>query len=199
MINKLSNESIKVKKEKFTFISVGRLDKGKNHLLLIEAMKSVNAVLWIIGTGNEMGYLKKYINSKKLNEKVLLLNNKKNPFSYLSKADCFVFSSKHEGFPNVIVEALACKLPVISSDCRFGPREILSPQSDFSFELEKEIELAEFGILYPVNSLKKLIDSMTLIINNVSLRKKYKNISSKRADHFNLNKVIIDFDKVISN
>ncbi|WP_319016516.1 glycosyltransferase [Aliarcobacter butzleri] len=92
-----------------------------------------------------------------------------NPFSYISKADCFVFASNHEGFPNVLIEA--CELPIISTDCQSGPREILAPNSDISFQLENNIELAEYGILTPIKNVDKLQEVMNLMINDESLRK----------------------------
>jgi len=51
------------------------------------------------------------------------LENEKNPYKFLSKADIFLFSSNREGFPNVLVEALTCELPVISTDCKSGTQE----------------------------------------------------------------------------
>ena len=136
----LSKTDIEIKKRRFTFVTVGRLDNGKNHRLIIEAMKSIEADLWIIGDGELREELLSYIKELNLNDKVYLLGKKENPFAFLAKADCFVFTSNHEGFPNVLVEALACSLPVISTDCKSGPREILSPKSNFSFQLKDDIE-----------------------------------------------------------
>jgi glycosyltransferase involved in cell wall biosynthesis len=72
-----------------------------------------------------------------------------NPYPYLSRARVFVMTSVYEGFPNVIIEAMASGLPVVSSDCTSGPREILDPGSDISYSIN-DLEFAPYGILTPV-------------------------------------------------
>ena len=156
MIEKMSKEEIEIEKKRFTFVTVGRLDHGKNHKLIIDAMKDIDADLWIIGDGELRNEIQEYIRVQKLEDKIYLLGKKQNPFSFLSKADCFVFASNHEGFPNVLVEALTCELPIISTDCLSGPREILAPNSDINLQLKDKIELAEYGILSPVKNIEKM-------------------------------------------
>ncbi len=196
-IEELSKKDIEFQKKRFTFVTVGRLDSGKNHKLLIEAVKDFNADLWIIGDGELKEGLQKYINELNLNDKVYLLGKKENPFSFLSKADCFVFSSNYEGFPNVLVEALACGLPIISTDCQSGPREILAPTSNISFQLKDKIEFAEYGILVPIKNVEKLKEAMNLLINDKNLRKDYGEKGNFRANHFRIKKIIKQYERIL--
>ena len=197
LIDKLSKQDIDIEKKRFTFVTVGRLDQGKNHNLIIDAIKNMNADLWIIGDGELKEEIHRYIKELNLDKKVYMLGKKENPFSFLSKVDCFVFASNHEGFPNVLVEALACGLPIISTDCQSGPREILAPDSDVNFQLKEEIELAEYGILTPIKNLDKLQEAMSLMINNESLRKKYQDKAKQRANDFRIDKIIKQYEEII--
>ena len=197
MIEKMSKEEIEIKKKRFTFVTVGRLDKGKNHKLIIDAIRDIDADLWIIGDGNLKEELQKYIKELSLNDKVYLLGKKENPFAYISKTDCFVFASNHEGFPNVLIEALACGLPIISTDCQSGPREILALNSDVSFQLKDKIELAEYGVLAPIKNVGKLKEAMDLMINDEQIRTNYKEKAKQRANDFRIDKIIKQYEEII--
>ena len=196
-INTLKNKNIELGTKKFVFVTVGRLDEGKNHLMMIDAMKEVEAVLWIIGDGVLRESIKQYIIKENLQEKVILFGQQENPYKYLSKADCFVFTSNHEGFPNVLLESLACELPIISTDCQSGPREILAPKSNVDFQLEKNYEIAEFGILTPVKDTKKLEETMRLIVNDENLRNTYQEKAKKRVDNFKIEKIIELYEGIL--
>ena len=196
IIEIMSKDKIEIEKKRFTFITVGRLDHGKNHRLIIDAIKDIDADLWIIGDGELREELQNYIKELNFNDKVYLLGKKENPFAYISKADCFVFASNHEGFPNVLIEALACGLPIISTDCQSGPREILAPNSDVSFQLENNIELAEYGILAPIKNIEKMKESMNMIVDDESLRINYQNKAKQRANDFRIGKIIKEYEKV---
>ncbi len=193
------NKIVKLSKEvaplgdKFSFITIGRLDEGKNHKLLIESMKSIEARLYIIGDGMLRERLQQQIEKLGLTRKVFLLGKQKNPYKYLSKADCFIFSSNREGFPNVLIEALACKLPIISTDCKSGPREIIAPFTDVNFQITEDIEVAEYGILTPTNNINSMIKAMNQIKNSENLRKKYIKKSTIRAMEFDKDRIIEEF------
>lgn len=123
---------------------------------------------------------------------VLVLGHQMNPFKYLSKADLFVFPSALEGFPNALMEAMACGLPVISADCPTGPKEIL-----------EDSETGEqFGILLPVFDHefnpedKNTNDNHALwaeaicgLLCDESRLKKFRDQSYKRAQQYSVDSV----------
>ena len=141
--------------------------------------------------------LKSEISELELDKKVFLLGELKNPFKYLSKADCFVLGSNNEGFPNVLLEALACGLPIISTDCESGPREILSPSSNALSHFNQKYELVEYGILTPIKNQEMLTSAMTLIMNNNQLRNSYASKSSLRANDFSSKKIATQYLEII--
>jgi N-acetylgalactosamine-N,N'-diacetylbacillosaminyl-diphospho-undecaprenol 4-alpha-N-acetylgalactosaminyltransferase len=192
-IENLKKEEVEFRDKTFSFITIGRMQYQKNHKLLIDAIKDIDAKLYIIGDGELRYDLELKIDSLELLDKVVLLGRQSNPYKYISQADCFVFSSNYEGFPNVLLEALACGLPVISTDCQSGPREILAPNSDINFQLQESIEKVEYGILTAVNDKDSLIEAMNIMINDKQLREKYKNSAKIRAKDFDVDKIIKKF------
>lgn len=117
----------------FNFISIGRLSEQKSQKNMIKTFKLVveknpSCKLIILGDGKLKSKLQKLIKTLGLEENVYLLGVVDNVHPYLKKADCFVFTSQYEGFGNVVTEALTHNLNVISTDCKFGPREILCPE-----------------------------------------------------------------------
>jgi len=113
-----------------TILSVGRLHWLKNHRMLISAFAEVrekmdNARLIILGEGKEKKWLMEFARSKKIEDSIDFPGFQDNPYPFYKNADVFVLTSNWEGFGNVLVEAMACKVPVISTNCPGGPREIL--------------------------------------------------------------------------
>jgi glycosyltransferase involved in cell wall biosynthesis len=111
-------------------ISIGRLTEQKDQGTLIKAFhlvkqKHQNTRLVILGIGDKESELKQLIADLNLDEDVMLMGFKTNPYAYLSKSSLFVLSSIYEGFGNVIAEALAMGVNVVSTDCPSGPAEIL--------------------------------------------------------------------------
>ena len=186
----------------FTLVSVGRLDRGKNHTLLISAfakLTSKNIQLLIIGEGELKSELKQQISSLNLTSNIHLLGRKNNPQDYLAQADAFVFSSNYEGFPNVLLEALACSLPIISTDCKSGPREILAPSTDFTKQVQDEIEIAEYGILTPTNNIEKMTEAIELLMQDKALRQSYADKAQNRAKDFEADKIIEQYIEAIES
>lgn len=195
-IEELSSQKVEFRDDLFTFITIGRLDKGKNHKLLINAMQNIEAKLYIIGDGELKYELENHIKSLNLENKVLLLGKQINPYMFLKQADCFLFSSNYEGFPNVILEALACKIPIISTDCKSGPREILSLNSDINLKLDK-IEFSKYGILVPLNNKRNLTEAMNEVINNEKLRNNYRKKALDRVSDFRIENIIGKYEDLI--
>ena len=158
-IGRLANENIEDKYENFmhsekTFISVGRQVYQKGFWHLAKAFKLVlenepDARLIIIGSGNNDVKLLKLINDLGIENSVLLTGFQKNPFKFIKKSQVYVMTSLFEGFPNALVEAMACGCPVISTDCKSGPKEILLENFNFNNTTE-DILFGDYGILVPV-------------------------------------------------
>lgn len=131
-------------------LAVGRLhkQKGYRHLLMAFAriVKQRSAHLVILGEGDERDELQKLADTLGIASRVHFLGYRSNALAYMRQAAVFVLSSHAEGFGNVIVEALACGTPVISTDCPHGPREILAD--------------GRYGTLVPVGEVDALADAM---------------------------------------
>ncbi len=116
--------------DKPLIISVGRLTKQKDHITLLKAFNKIypkiNCNLYIVGEGSERDNLEKFIRNNNIGDRVKLLGYQNNPWKFMSKSELFILSSIWEGFGNVIVESMLIGIPVISSDCPSGPREILN-------------------------------------------------------------------------
>lgn len=110
-------------------IAVGRLIPQKGFSTLIQAFSEVRqgrvARLIILGEGKERPALDALVRRLGLENDVSLPGFVENPYCYLSRASVFVLSSFWEGLPNVLIEALACGVSPVATDCRSGPREIL--------------------------------------------------------------------------
>lgn len=151
---------------KIVCIHTGRLDydKGQWHLLRIFAKVVKNnpdAYLMIMGEGpyrNKLTQLCLQLqlpfqayqqgDAIDLQAKVIFMGFQQNPYKYFSRATLFLFTSMFEGLPNAPIEAMICNLPVVMSDCKTGPREILLPESDLLSTTDIPLQ-AEGGYLMP--------------------------------------------------
>ncbi len=131
-------------------LTAGRLVPQKNHALLLEAfarlLDSVEARLVILGEGPLRAALERRAAELGIAHAVSLPGFLLHPWPVYAAADLFVLSSDFEGFGNVLVEALACGLPVVSTDCPSGPREILDDGA--------------FGTLVPCGDAAALAEAM---------------------------------------
>lgn len=110
-------------------LGVGRLIPPKDFTTLIRAFgracKARNAVLLLLGEGEERNQLSRLVSELGLSERVFMIGFVGNPFAYMKQAGVFVLSSRYEGLPNAMLQALALGTPVVATDCPSGPREIL--------------------------------------------------------------------------
>lgn len=165
-------------REKGLLVAIGRLSPEKDHLTLIEAfadlVKRVPARLVIVGEGPMRKALEDSIARLDLQERVTLVGATNDPFEWLLKADVLVSSSKFEGLGNVLIEALACGTAVVSTDCPYGPREVL--------------EGGRLGGLVPVGDTKALSNAIELALDTptdrASLRRAAERHTTRRAAAF---------------
>lgn len=160
-------------------ISVGRLIEQKGQDILISAMPSVlenhKVNLVIIGEGKKKVSLTKMADDLKISERVHFIGWKRNPFKYISRSDLFVLPSRWEGFPNALVEAMACGCPVIASNCASGPSEILEDN--------------RYGILSEVDNPADLAEKISKMLGNEDNLRKFSELAKKRADDFQKDKI----------
>lgn len=174
-------------------ICVGRLEPEKNHEGLIRAFSKLpqkDLKLTIVGSGSLENRLKLLISDLQLTDRVILVPFTKNVKEYLDQSDLFVFTSFSEGMPNALMEALASGIPCISSDCDFGPADL--------------IKEGKTGYLYPPFDENALLKVMTEAIVLYPQSVKYGKASvSFMKEHFSKN-VVCDLweeaiTKVINN
>jgi glycosyltransferase involved in cell wall biosynthesis len=136
-------------------IAVGSLTQQKDFSTLLRAFSVLrerqDAHLLILGEGELREELESLASELGIATAVDMPGFVDNPYAYMRQADVFVLSSKWEGFGNVVVEALACGCPVVSTDCPSGPAEILAN--------------GEYGSLTPVGDETALAAEIETVLN----------------------------------
>ncbi|WP_394863581.1 glycosyltransferase [Paraclostridium bifermentans] len=165
-------------------LAVGRLTEAKSFDTLIKAVNILlkdrkDVRLTIIGEGPKREELERLAKDLKIDSYVDMPGFKDNPYSYMSKCDVFVLSSKWEGLPSVIIEAMACGADIVATDCKSGPREIL--------------EDGKYGILTPVGDEHKLANAIN---QSLSTDKNIDGID-KHLDQFSFDKIIEKYINLI--
>lgn len=153
-------------------LSVGRLTKQKDHTTLLEAFielrRQIDARLLILGEGDLRKKLEMMVAENNLQDEISLPGFVVNPYAYMSRSAVFVLSSLWEGFGIVLAEAMACGVPVISTDCPSGPAEI--------------VDGGRYGKLVPMGDAKTLAGAMRALIKNPP----DKHIGIERAKQFSV-------------
>jgi glycosyltransferase involved in cell wall biosynthesis len=177
-----------IQSDKPYIVSVGRMVFPKGFDILIKAyaevLKSgIEHDLVIIGDGPERNSIIELIRQLGLDKKVIITGFMENPFNLVKNADIFVMSSRFEGFGLVLCEAMALGVPVIATDCKSGPREVL--------------DNGEYGILVPTEDFRKLADSIVSLLRTPEKRHLLSQKGLLRAEEFNAAKAVNIFDNLI--
>lgn len=170
-------------------LAMGRLGPEKGFDLLLEAFARVAPAhpdwsLVILGEGRERVALEALVRSRGLAGRVALPGRVADPVPHLAAAHAFALSSRREGFPNALVEAMAVGLPVVAFACRSGPSEIISDGED--------------GLLVPDGDVAALAAALARLMGSASERQRLGERARGVADRFDPEKVLLQWTAVMS-
>lgn len=156
---------------KFKVVIAGRLSSQKDHKLLLDALAEAvqdapQILLVIVGDGPLKPELERYCDQLGITDHVIFFGFQENPYRFMARCDVLVLTSKYEGLPNVLIEAQALGIPLISTDCPTGPREIMLDGA--------------LGWLFPVGDLAQL---SRLLVASIREYKELQEKASKALMH----------------
>lgn len=191
-IRELSKERKEVtySPDKVIFSNISRLspEKGLDRLILAteRLLKESNKKfkVYIIGEGILKEQLQEMINARKLNQTIILLGGKQNPYKYLHGSDAYILASRSEAFGLSVIESMALRIPVISTDCG-GPKEIIG-NSEFGILVEN----SESGIY---QGMKLFLEKESLLKDSYSLR------SLQRSENYSIETMILKIEELFAN
>ena len=168
-------------------VGMGRLTAQKGFDLLLRAFKILSPLhphwsLKILGDGPLLKELQAQVASFGLSGRIELPGRVSDPYFELSRADIFVLSSRFEGFPNALLEAMACGLPVVSFDCPSGPREIIRDGVD--------------GLLVPPEDVNALAATLGRLMGDDAERKRLAKRAPEVLNRFGLDEVMGKWDEL---
>jgi len=172
-------------------VMVARLATGhKDFQTLLHAFSLLReryreAKLFLVGEGEGREQILKWIEELGLNDNVLLLGPRLNPYPYIRYADIFVLSSFIEGLGMVIVEAMALGCPVVATNCPTGPRELIGNN--------------ENGILVPMRDPVKMAEAMMRILEDRELRERIIENGRKKAEEFRISTSVQKYERFFNN
>ncbi|NVK57352.1 MAG: glycosyltransferase [Alteromonadaceae bacterium] len=166
-ILELANKAPEVELPERYFCSVGRLVEQKGFDLLLQAYAKAYSYdnslpeLVIVGAGEDLDKLKSHASQLGIQQRVHFTGFTTNPYSIIQAADAFILSSRHEGMPTVLVEAMYLNTPVIAFDCPTGPSELITPnETGILVKALDTDDLATAMQNYSVLKAKPLADSV---------------------------------------
>jgi glycosyltransferase involved in cell wall biosynthesis len=166
--------------DRHILLAVGRLDKQKGFDWLLEAFtalarKYYNWNLAILGEGPERRALETQVQAARLDGRVFLPGRAGNVGEWYEGADLYVMSSRFEGFPNTLAEAMAHGLPVVSFDCDTGPRDIIRSEVD--------------GLLVPPGNVDALTAALDRLMGDAALRTQFAARAVEARERFSIQKI----------
>ena len=170
-------------------LSIGRLTDQKDQIKIFKSLKilkknKINFKFYLIGGGYKLSKLKQYVKDQQLMAYVKFAGYKPNAEEYIGSSDLFVLSSKYEGLPNVLIEAQLQNIPIISSNCSTGPKEILLN--------------GKLGNLFEVGNYA----SLSKMIINFSKNKKHQqdkaNLAKRYLYRFDYKKNLSKYENIIN-
>lgn len=177
---------------RFTYINIGRLTHQKGHKRLLEAFdifwkQHNNTQLLILGDGELRCELQDFVSTLSSKNHIFFLWNQENPYKFLTKSHCFVFSSHFEGFGLALLEAMTCGIPIISTDCPTWPAEIL--------------QNGKCGILVnnTDNTVDDLADAMKTIYSHPDIAKKCTHAGQNRVQEFSREAITKQWKRFLEN
>lgn len=189
---------INIPNDKKIIVTAGRIENQKGFYHLVKSISLIREKeqirIYVMGHGSKQKDLEKLIEYYNLGNIIHLIGGQQNPYKFMKRADLYVMTSITEGFPNAMVEAMSLGTPILTSDCKSGPREILT-NSDIH-KITCGIEYGDYGILtspmtdsgdYTPNIEQCDIDfskALEQVINNEELLSKYGVLAQKRALDF---------------
>ena len=175
IIKKKNKKSKKIftNKKILKILNIGRMTEQKNQITFLKALnhikKTIKFEAVIVGRGKLYKDLSGYIIKNNLSQFVKIIDFVDNPFPLLKQTELFILSSKYEGLPNVLLEALTLRKFIISSKCPTGPQEILlNGKGGLLFDVENHKQLANKIMYYQENKKE------CLIMLNRSVKKLYR-------------------------
>ncbi|MBT8288604.1 MAG: glycosyltransferase [Bacteroidia bacterium] len=184
----------------FNVINVGSHVFVKNQMMILKAINRLDDtyVLTLLGDGNLTDSMTDFAIDTGISKRLNMPGRVGNVEIYLSESDCFVLSSRTEGFPNVILEAMANGVPVISTNCMSGPLEILNDNQPVQIE-KGGFVLARYGVLVNVDDDDGLAHALEFLKSHPDKRLEYINLGLQKAQEFDLTVIYKKFKDLIEN
>jgi glycosyltransferase involved in cell wall biosynthesis len=168
--------------------AAGRLKPEKNYPLLLDAFAAARlpkpSRLIILGEGSEKQRLEDQCARLKIKDRVMFLGFKVNPYQYIARSDVFVLSSDFEGFPCVLLEAMACATPIIATDCPSGPGELIIS--------------GESGILTPVGDARAMTSALEKMLIDRDYAVKLKENGLIKAQKYSIPKMTAGYEELFA-
>lgn len=169
-------------------VANARMVPEKRHDVLIKAFEIVEKAipesrLMILGNGPLRKQIEEMV-PQSLKDKIAFMGFQNNPYYYMYHASVFALTSDYEGFPNVVIEALACGLPVVTTNCKTGPREIIENGKD--------------GYVVERGDYNAMADALVEVLSNEGKRTYLSQNAINKAKQYNVAKIAKDYISILN-